>query len=310
MRVFNLAPGPDLPPDLQARRLGRLLDAKSLLRAGLTQVGQALRPLVQETSGNQHALAGQDGALEARELVGGQGRDPAADDVLGVGGLVDGHDAVGVEDGLDLHAGPDVVGQVGDDARGDLLLQLAQRLAVLLDVVHDVLGRPAQQRVGFQIAHAQLQDGGADALVALGVGELDVVGAGGERGHGDVVGLEGLLGAEEEVPLEGDGGGELVLGGGDGEGFLVGGADGARVEEDLQAVFALPHVDVVPEALLEGAGLRGAGAGTGALGLLQHLSLALLAGHALEGFGGGGRGCLRRRPRDRGVRQRCGASRR
>ena len=81
-------------------------------------------------------------------------------------------------------------------------------------------------------------------------------------------------------------------------------------EEDLQAVFALPHVDVVPEALLEGTGLRGAGAGTGALGLLQHLSLALLAGHALEGFGGGGRGCLRRRPRDGGVRQRCGASRR
>lgn len=283
MRVLDLSPGANLPPDLEAGGLGGLLDAKLSLGSGLARVGQTLGPLVEQTCGNQDALAGQDGALEAGELVGGQGGDPAADDVLCVVGLVDGHDAVGVEDGLDVDAGPDSAGQVGDDAGGDLLLQLAQGLAVLADVVEDGCGGPAEQGVGGEVAHAQLDNGVADAGVAAGVGEDNVVGAGGERGHGDVVGLEGLLDADEEVPLEGNGGGELGLGQGHGERLLVRGADGAAVKEDLEALGRLLDADVVPEALLEHRG-RLCGAGARFLCLLQHLGLALLAGDAVQGI--------------------------
>src|SRR5690242_9409713 len=166
VRVLDLSPGANLPPDLEAGGLGGLLDAKLPLGTGLARVRQALGPLVEQACGDQDALAGQDGALEAGELVGGQGGDPAADDVLCVVGLVDGHDAVGVEDGLDVDAGPDGAGQVGDDAGGDLLLQLAQGLAVLADVVEDVGGGPAEQGVGGEVAHAQLDDRVADAGVA------------------------------------------------------------------------------------------------------------------------------------------------
>lgn len=47
---------------------------------------------------------------------------------------------------------------------------------------------------------------------------------------------EGLLCAQQEVPLEGNGRGELVLRGREGEDVLGGGSDGSAVEEDLQAL--------------------------------------------------------------------------
>lgn len=76
-------------------------------------------------------------------------------------------------------------------------------------------------------------------LFPLGVGLLNVEGAVGERGHGYVVRPEGLLCAQQEVPLEGNGRGELVLRGGDGEDVLGGGSDGSAVEEDLQPLCLL-----------------------------------------------------------------------
>lgn len=236
VRVFHLAPLARLPADLQARRLGRFLDAEAARVRSAPRLRKRFAPVVDQSDAHQQALGRQHRALQAGELEGGEPRQPSAYHLLRHLGLCDGQDAVGLEDGLDLDARPDVGGEVGDDGRGCLHLQLPQRLAVAQGVVHDLLGRPAQQRVGVEVAHEQREHVVPDVGLAFGVGPLDVQRAGRERRHGYVVRLGGLLRAEQEVPLERNRRRELVLRRRDREYVLVGRAHRPAVEVNLQAV--------------------------------------------------------------------------
>ncbi len=116
---------------------------------------------------------------------------------------------------MELRAGPDASGQVGEDGLGGLSLDLAERgvlpgrvLLGLHGVVDGVFGRPAEEGIGVEVAHHGLDyevaglGGGGGAGVGVGSFLLeDGVGVGGERGERDVVGFEGLLRGGEEIPF-------------------------------------------------------------------------------------------------------------
>lgn len=98
--------------------------------------------------------------------------------------------------------------KVANDLAGRALLELPQRGLVRGEGV-GLERRPAQQRVGVEVAQEHVGDGGADgreaAAAVLGVVVGDVQGAAHDRRQRDQVALGGLLGRGEEVPLEREG---------------------------------------------------------------------------------------------------------
>lgn len=114
---------------------------------------------------------------------------------------------------------------------------------VLASIVSPIVGaggrRPAQQRIGVEVAQDGLRDGGADLCgfgdARRGVVVEDVKGAADEAGEGDEVLLRGLLGGGQGVPFEGQRRGEIRLGERHADdGLCVRVSQRASVEIDLQ----------------------------------------------------------------------------
>jgi len=90
---------------------------------------------------------------------------------------------------LEVCAGPDAGGEVGEDGLGGAALDLAEGVALaslvgfcLLGVMGGVLGRPAEEGVGVEVAHYGADDvvaGLGVARAGLGFLVFDVIGAGG-----------------------------------------------------------------------------------------------------------------------------------
>ena len=186
MGIFNLAPLLRLMHHLQARSLSRMLNPKPLA-ARFPRSGKHLSPLCHHPGRHEQTLGSQNSTLQTCELERRQALHPALNHLARGLRLRDGDDAIRRKDGVDLAAREDMRLQVADDGLRDFALAFAQRLAGLVHRVVDVLlGRPAQEGVGRQVAHGHCDNGLADIFLSCGILSHDIHGSRGAGGQRDV----------------------------------------------------------------------------------------------------------------------------
>lgn len=231
MGILNLSPVGRLPVNLNRDSAGGRLGvelgwsegASVFLRNGHKDTSVALAPLDNQTGSGEKRLASEGGALETGQLPGIEVPDPALNDLAGARGLLAGNDGGFVENRHDGQAGPDAAGEVHDGSAGRFLLQLAERVSLVVElgeVASLVLlgvrwGRgPAEERVGVEVVQQAFRYFGADGGHGCGVSGVigsNVESTADQRGKGDQVLPGSVLGARERVPFHGEGVGQARL---------------------------------------------------------------------------------------------------